>query len=71
MLSVQCDLDLEGMTFGQNPDTPLGQGQQLSGLLSESNITVGSYLPDKANTYDGHGDSSIPPNIVAGRGWLK
>ena len=42
---VHCDLDLEDMTLGQGHDTPLGYGQQLSEILSRSNLTVRSYNP--------------------------
>ena len=34
------------MTLGQGHDTPLGHGQQLSEILSRSNLAVRSYGPD-------------------------
>ena len=37
-LCVHCDL--EDMTLGQGHDIPLGHGQQLSEILSKSNISV-------------------------------
>ena len=43
---VHCDHDLGEMTLGQSHDTPLGHGQQLSEILSRSNLAVRSYGPD-------------------------
>ena len=43
---MHCDLDLGDMTLGQGHDTPLGHGQQLSEILSRSNLAVRSYGPD-------------------------
>ena len=43
---MHCDLDLGGMTLGQDYDTPLGHGQQLCEILSRSNMAVRSYGPD-------------------------
>ena len=43
---VHCDLDLGDMTLGQGHDTPLGHGQQLCKILSISNLSVRSYVPD-------------------------
>ena len=41
-----CDLDLGYWTLCQGHDTPLGHGQQLSEILSGSNLAVRSYGPD-------------------------
>ena len=43
---INCDLDLWNMTLCQGNDTPLGHGQQLSEILSRSNLAVRSYGPD-------------------------
>ena len=49
---MHCDIDLGDMTLDQGHDTTLGNGQQLCGILSKSNMTEGSYAPDKANVDD-------------------
>ena len=46
MIRLHCYLDLGGMTLGQGHDTPLGHGQQVCEILSSSNMTVKSYVPD-------------------------
>ena len=46
LVYVHFDLDLGGMTLGQDHDTPLGNGQELCEILSRSNMAVRSYGPD-------------------------
>ena len=43
---MHSDLDLGGMTFVEDYDTPLGNGQQLCEILSRSNMAVRSYGKD-------------------------
>ena len=48
LVCVHCDLDLDlgGMTLGEGHDTPLRHGQQLSEILSRSNMAVRRYSLD-------------------------
>ena len=40
------------MILIQGHDIPLGHGHQVLGILSKSNMTLGSYVPDKVTTDD-------------------
>ena len=56
---MHCDLDLGGMTLGEDHDITLGHGQKLCEILSRSNMAVRIYGPEQEFLVCMHSDLDL------------